>query len=201
MTYAAAHGAIKVPELALDADTTGNSDFTLTPLALYWSHNKIHFGFAEYVVMPVGAYHSNRLVNPGLNYWSFDSNFSFTYLNPDTGREASFNIGHIYNTENPDTDYQTGQELHLDVMLNQFLSKSFGLGVHGFIHDQFSRDKGRGATNGSFKVESSGAGPALFWNPSSGRLNPIFVFRWLNEYHVENRTRGQYFFFTFALDI
>jgi arylsulfatase len=29
-----------------------------------------------------------------------------------------------YNTENSDTDYQTGQEIHLDYMINQFLSET-----------------------------------------------------------------------------
>jgi len=78
----------------------------------------IHTSFSQSFIMPTGDYDVNNLVNNGLNHWSFDTNFAFTYLNQDIGFDFSFNIGHIYNTRNRDTDFQTGQELHLDVAFN-----------------------------------------------------------------------------------
>ena len=57
-----------------------------------------------------GGCSTSNAINNGLNYWSFDTNFALTYLNPETGRDLSFNLGYIYNTENSDTGYQTGQK-------------------------------------------------------------------------------------------
>jgi hypothetical protein len=53
---------------------------------------------------------------------------------------------HIYNTENDETDYQTGQEIHVDLALNQFLSESFAIGLLDFYLKQITGDSGRGAT-------------------------------------------------------
>jgi len=60
------------------------------------------------------------------------------------------------NTENPDTDYRTGTEFHLDFMLNQFLAESFGIGFHGYYYDQLTGDSGSGAILGDFKADSVG---------------------------------------------
>ncbi len=62
-------------------------------------------------------------MNAGLNYWSYDTTLAATYLQPKRGHEISAAFGYIYNTENHDTGYQTGQEIQLDYMLNQFLSE------------------------------------------------------------------------------
>jgi hypothetical protein len=66
------------------------------------------------------------------------------------------NIGYNYNTENTDTDYQTGQEVHVDVMVNRFLSETLAIGIHGFYLQQVTGDSGDGAILGSFKGEAAG---------------------------------------------
>jgi len=48
-------------------------------------------------------------------------------------------------------------------MLNQFLSESLAIGIHGFYLKQVTGDNGSGARLGSFKAETAGVGPAVLW--------------------------------------
>jgi hypothetical protein len=147
----------------VEEDSAGLGDVALVPLVLFWNRGNLHMSLMESIVTPTGDYDSSNLANQGLNYFSFDTNFALTHLNMETGREFSFNLGHIYNTENDDTDYQTGQEIHLDTVFNQFLSESFAVGIHGFYLKQVTGDSGDGALLGDFKGEAAGVGPALLW--------------------------------------
>ena len=180
--------------------TSGLGDVALIPFALYWNRKNFHMSFAEFVITPTGDYDVKNSINNGLNYWSFDTNFALTYLNPETGRDVSFNIGYIFNTENDDTNYQTGQELHLDVVYNQFLSETFAIGLQGFYLKQITGDSGSGALLGNFKAEAAGLGPALMWTKQIGDQNVTFIAKWLHEFHAENRLEGDHIFLSFALD-
>jgi len=179
---------------------TGLGDVALIPFAFYWTAGNIHTSFAQFIVTPTGDYDVNNLINNGLNHWSFDTNFALTYLNPETGRDLSFNIGHIYNTKNDETDYQTGQEMHLDVVFNQFLSETFAVGLHGFYLKQITGDSGSGALLGDFKAEAAGVGPAVLWSTKVGDQDISFIAKWLHEFHAENRLEGDHIFLSFALD-
>jgi hypothetical protein len=180
-------------------DVVGLGDITLIPGILFWSSGNYHFTLAEYIVTPTANYDSDDLANAGLNYWTFDTNVAATYLNAETGQDYSINIGYSYNTENSDTDYQTGQELHIDYMLNQFLSESFAIGIQGFYLKQVTGDSGSGASLGSFKAEAAGVGPAVLWNTKISRQEVSFIAKWLHEYHAERRIEGDHVFVSFAM--
>jgi len=181
-------------------NASGLGDIAIIPIALYWNSGNIHTSFAHFIVTPTGDYSVDNAINNGLNYWSFDTNFALTYLNPETGRDVSFNIGHIYNTENDDTGYQTGQELHLDIVFNQFLSETFAIGLQGFYMKQITGDSGSGAVLGDFEAEAAGVGPALMYATQFGNQTVTFIAKWLHEFHAENRLEGDHFFLSFALD-
>ena len=174
-------------------DTTGLGDVTLIPLMLFWNRGNLHTSLSEYIVTPTANYDSAALANTGLNYFSFDTNFALTHLNMETGREFSFNVGYIYNTENSNTDYQTGQEIHVDAVFNQFFSESFAVGLHGFYLKQITGDSGAGAVLGDFKAEAAAIGPALLWNTKIGKRPVSFIAKWLNEFDVERRLEGDPF--------
>ena len=179
---------------------SGLGDMAIIPFALYWQDKNYHWSLFQLIVAPTGNYDLDNSINTSLNYWSFDTNFALTYLNPETGKDLSFNIGYIYNTKNDDTDYQTGQELHLDLALNQFLSDTFAVGLQGFYLKQVSGDSGDGAYLGDFKAEAAGIGPALMWSRNIGKQNVTFIAKWLHEFHAKNRIEGDHFFLSFAMD-
>ncbi len=182
-------------------DTFGLGDITLIPGILFWNRGNFHFTLAEYIVTPTGEYDTNDLANTGLNYWTFDTDFAVTYLNEKTGQDYSVNIGYNYNTENSDTNYQTGEEIHIDYMVNQFLSESFAIGVHGFYLKQVTGDSGDGAILGDFKAEAAGVGPAVLWSPKRFDQKITFIAKWLHEYDTERRIEGDHIFVSFAMSI
>ena len=167
-------------------------DVTFIPGVLYWRKGNFHFSLAEYIVTPTGDYDKDNLVNSGLNYWTFDTDFAVTYLNEETGQDYSINLGYNYNTENHATDYQTGQEIHIDYMVNQFLSETFAIGVHGFYLEQITGDSGRGAILGGYEAEAAGVGPAALWTTKLFGHDATLIAKWLHEYHAERRLEGDH---------
>ena len=166
---------------------------------LFWNRGNFHISLAEFIVMPTADYDSNDLANSGLNYWTFDTDLAVTYLNLETGQDYSINIGYNYNTENTDTNYQTGQEIHIDYMVNQFLSESWAIGIHGFYLKQITGDSGSGAILGDFKAEAAGIGPAILWNTKVGNQEINFIAKWIHEFHAERRLEGDHIFGSFAM--
>lgn len=179
-------------ERSVSDDRVGIGDTLLIPASLYWSFGDLSLNLWQGIVAPTGLYDKDRQANTGLNYWSFDSNVGVTYLHPEFGTELSFDAGHIYNTKNPDTNYQTGKEFHLDYMLNQFFSETFAIGVQGFYYKQYTGDSGSGAVLGDFKARAAGIGPAVFWGPSILDTQVALAAKWFHEFSVENRLKGDH---------
>ena len=192
-------GAVSEP---YSDDKTSYGDITLVPGVFYWNNGaKWHFSQSFFVVVPVGDYDKDDDANTGLNYWTFETDFAATYLDQESGQDYSVVLGYGYNTENEDTDYQSGDEIHVDYIFNQFLSESLAVGIHGFYYEQLSGDSGSGAVLGDFKAEAAGIGPALMWIPPKYEGKVAFVAKWLNEYEAENRLEGDHVFFSFMMSL
>ena len=54
------------------------------------------------------------MLNLGRNYYSLDIPVTYTYFNPKSGIDISLTAGLMVNWRNPDTDYRTGNEFHVD---------------------------------------------------------------------------------------
>lgn len=183
-------------------DKTAFGDLTLIPGVFYWNNgDKLHFSQSFFLVVPVGDYDEDDDANTGLNYYTFETDFAMTYLNQETGQDYSIVIGYGYNSENDDTDYQSGDEFHIDYVINQFLSDSWAIGLHGFYYEQLSGDSGDGALLGDFKAEAAGIGPAVMWIPPKYEGKVAFVAKWLNEYDTENRLEGDHVFVSFMMSL
>ena len=182
----------------VEDDHTGLGDITLSAIA-FWNRDKFHFSWNNYVVAPVGDYDVDDLANTGLNYWTFEVDFAATYLDEEKGRDYSIVVGYGYNTENSDTDYQSGDEIHADFVLNQFFSESFAVGLTGYFYKQVGSDTGAGAILGGFRGEGAGIGPAIYFIRKIRGKDVYFITKWLHDYHAENRIRGDYAYTSFAL--
>jgi hypothetical protein len=182
----------------LSDDQTGIGDTTLS-FILYGNRDKLHYSLGNYLVMPVGDYDVDEIANTGLNYWTYEVDIAATYLNEETGQDYSVVAGYGYNTENDDTDYQSGDEVHVDYSLNQFLSESFAVGINGYFYKQVGGDSGSGAVLGSFKGEGAGIGPAIFYSKKISGKDVYFIAKWVHDYHAENRVKGDYAYASFAL--
>ena len=184
--------------MEVDDNVTGLGDISLLPAAFYWNNGNWYYNLYENIVAPTGKYDVNDNVNVGRNYWSFDTVFAVTNLNMTTGRDFSLVAGYMINTENDATDYKTGHELHVDVMLNQFFSEEFALGLHGYYYRQVTGDSGSGAILGDFKGESYAIGPSFLWMPKSGGGKFSVTGTWLHDLHATDRLEGDYAVVTLA---
>ncbi|THB77864.1 MAG: hypothetical protein D6B25_05535 [Desulfobulbaceae bacterium] len=201
--YAGLEGSITGPRggsLSFSDDSFDLSDIALIPFQMNWSAGRWSFKLGESIVAPTGGYDSSGsdLANLGRNYWSFDTVAAVTWFNPDSGTEISIAPGIMFNTENPDTDYQTGTEFHLDFVFNQFFSETFALGLRGYYYKQLSGDSGVGATLGDFESESFAVGPGVIWMPGFGNSRLTVLGKWLHDFSADNRFESDYITLTVA---
>jgi len=183
---------------------SGLSDITINPAMLAWKNDSWQYEIVLSVYAPTGDYEVDQLANLGLNYWTFDPTFGIVYSNLKSGLNAALHTGVTFNTENSDTDYDSGSVLHAEVSVQQLLPTKigiFGFGVNAFLYEQITDDSGAGAVNGGFQGRSLGVGPVIDYILST-KKNGTFVFdlAWLPELDTKNRIEGNYIWFKAAWD-
>ena len=202
LSVAAAYGTA---DATIDATLTGpggnifsgsDSD-SLTAFADLYPTGSLRWNDGDHYSMvytmlgvPVGSYDVNRLVNMGLNHWSVDVGGGYTYLNMQTGREFSAVAGITYNFENPDTNYQSGIDSHLDWGASQFLSDDWHVGLVGYFYYQLTGDSGSGARLGDFKSRVNGIGPQVGYSFKMRERDAYLNLRGYWEWDAENRPEG-----------
>ncbi len=164
--------------------------------ALGWHDGCSHWNIYTAVWIPAGDYKKGRLTNMGTNHWAGELGAGYTWLNPKSGLEISGTAGITFNGENPDTDYQTGREIHFEGALIQHLPNKIAFGLAGYLYQQLTGDSGDGAVLGSFKGRTMGIGPTLAY---TFKNNMALNVRWYHEFSVENRVKGDAFFATLTI--
>ena len=190
----------KRAQLSVNQDTVEFGD----PLAMAligWDRGNLHWNVAGVVNIPIGAYDKTSLTNLGFNHWAFDATASATWFDPQKGHEASIAAGIQFNFENPDTNYKTGTEFHGEFALMQHFSKAFAVWLAGYHHNQITDDSGAGAVLGSFKGRVSALGPNINYNFKLGEIPVFTTARWLHEFDVKNRMKGDTAFFTLTIPL
>ncbi len=181
--------------LRVDSKVSGFGDVTLVPVMLAWKSADWQYDFLMPVYAPTGSYELGRLGNPGLNYWTVDPIVGAAYSNAKSGLNAAAHLGFAMNTENSDTDYKSGNVLHLDASVQQIFPLGSGfanVGAEAWYFEQVSCDSGAGAKLGCFKGRTSGLGPVLGYIQPIGQQKLIFEFKWLAELDTKNRLNGDY---------
>ncbi|MFK5922653.1 MAG: transporter [Verrucomicrobiota bacterium] len=150
------------------------------------------------IYAPTGRYKVGRLANTGKNYWTIEPTVGFMYFGQKNGIEASVFTGADFNTENDDTHYKTGTQIHVDGTLAQHLPLLGGLagvGVNGYWYEQVTGDSGSGAALGDFKGRTAGFGPVLSYAGKIGNVDVIGELKWLHEFETRDRLQGNYVWF------
>lgn len=149
--------------------------------------------------IPVGAYQSTRLANIGLGHGAIDAGGGYTYFNPQTGHELSGVLGFTYNFSNPDTQYQSGVDMHFDWGASQFLSKQVQVGLVGYVYKQLGCDSGSGDRVGCFRSQVAGVGPQVGFIFPVGDMQGYLNFKAYKEFAAENRPDGWNAWVTFVI--
>lgn len=148
------------------------------------------------VNVPIGDYSAERLTNVAFNRWGVDGTAALTWLDPVSGWEASLAAGLTWNGENPDTDYDTGEEAHLEAALSRSFASGLTLGLNGYHYRQITDDSGDGALLGGFRGEVSALGPSIAFTAAPGGWPVAAEARFYREFDAVNRTEGDALFLT-----
>lgn len=177
----------------------GLGDLVLMPVMLNYrisSNWSANFRLAGYA--PTGDYEVGRLANTGKNFWTIEPTLGLMYFGKQNGIEASVYFGADYNFENPDTDYQSGTQVHVDGTLAQHFPLFDGLagvGINAYWYEQVSGDSGSGASFGDFKGRTVGLGPVLSQVFQISSVDLLAEVKWLHEFETKNRLEGDIVWF------
>ncbi|MBL8251404.1 MAG: transporter [Candidatus Competibacter sp.] len=183
------HQRLDIAPLGGRASETGIGDITVNPLILSWHHSpQWHTVVGLDINLPTGAYDENDpRQSIGANYFSFEPIFAVSYLGAD-GWEASAKFMYNIKTRNDDTDYDSGDEFHMDYLVGKTFG-NWGVGLSGYFMKQITDDKQNGRTVGTDgnKGQVFAIGPSVKYQTAGGT---ILVGQWQHETNVENRFGG-----------
>ncbi len=148
--------------------------------------------------IPVGSYQEGRLANMGANRWGLDVGTAFTLGNFKKGREFSGVLGVTFNGENPDTDYTSGTDAHMELTYKQHLPSGFAAGLVGYYYQQLTADSGGPKVLGDFKGRVASIGPEVSYSFQAAGRTMNLDLRWYHEFHAKNRVEGDGVFLTFS---
>lgn len=166
-----------------------------------WHEGNWHWNLGLMTNIPLGQWDAGQLANIGFNHWAFDLSGAVTWLDPSTGFELSTVAGFTFNAENPDTDYKSGTDFHVELAVMQHLSKQVSIGITGYHYQQISGDSGAGAKLGDFEGRVTGVGPAVTYNFAVGQVPVMTSFKWTHELNAKNRLEGDMGFLTVAIPL
>lgn len=169
--------------------------------SLGWHDGKMHYSLGALLNVPIGFWKVGNLANIGFNRWALDLTGGVTYLDMATGLEVSGAAGFTFNGENPDTDYKTGTEFHLEGAIVQNLSKQLGIGLNGYFYDQVTGDSGSGARLGPFEGRVAALGPVVNYNFQVGKIPVSTSLKYFHEFDAKNRLEGDAGYFTLTMPL
>lgn len=190
---------LPIVDLSIDVagardDRTSVGDATLTPIILGWHSPEWHYLFGLDLNLPTGAYDRNNPPgkNIGAHYYSVEPVFAVSYLSKN-GWEVSGKFMYNWKTENNDTDYQSGDEFHMDFLVGKHFGP-WSAGLSGYYLKQLSDDELRGEKVGpdGNRGRVFAIGPSVKYE-TAGKTH--LVFQWQRESSVENRFRGDRLWF------
>ncbi|MHB9037282.1 MAG: SphA family protein [Armatimonadota bacterium] len=184
----------------LSKGATGFTDIPVIPFMLGWHNGNSHQKAFLIVYIPTGDFSAERVLNTTLNRWAIDLDYAYTYKDDKTRREVSVAPGLTVNFENPDTDYHSGNEFHVDYAALQRFPNSLGFGLVGYFSLQTSPDTGPGAVLGGFKGHTQGIGPIVVYDAKIGSKTISLTGKYYSEFDVTNRFSGHSFWINALVD-
>lgn len=176
----------------------GLGDITVNPLIISWHPSKEwHTVVGLDIYLPTGYFDENDARRRiGANYYSFEPVFAFSYLGSN-GWEASAKFMYNIKAKNTDTDYESGDEFHMDYLVGKNIG-NWGVGLSGYYLKQTTDDKGATVAPDGNRGQVFAIGPSVKYRTEGGNF---VIAQWQNESHVENRFGGDKFWLKLIVPI
>jgi hypothetical protein len=190
--------SVDVTTPAGDDNVVGLGDLIVDPVILAWHKPPFHWVSGVDVYVPVGTYDKDDLANVGRNYWTFEPVAAVTYLDQQ-GLELSAKCMYDFNLENPDTDYESGQELHVDFAAAWHV-QNWAAGVGGFYYRQTTADDGTVMTPAGPSDAGDNKGEQIALGPQISCQYKAMSFMLASDFDFEtqNKPQGERYWFKFV---
>lgn len=187
---------LDLPPLGGSKSRVGLGDVTVNPFVLSWHSPNWHVAAGVDINLPTGAWDSqDPRRSIGANYYSFEPILAVTYL-ANNGFEASAKLMYNIKTKNNSTNYQSGDEFHMDYLLG-YRQGEWAYGLGGYYLKQTTDDElnGRKVGTDGNRGQVFAFGPHIQYTGKSGDQ---FIFKWQHETAVENRFAGNKVWFKYV---
>ncbi|MDR0183848.1 SphA family protein [Lysobacter arvi] len=165
--------------------------FFVPVIAGYHFDQTHHMTLALYVYTDWGDYDPNRLANLSLNTWTYSPTIGYTQLTQQGTLEFTTVAAVDFYTKNDATDYQNGAVFRLDAQLMKRFASGWGVGGIGGWIQQLEDDEGPLADRlDGFKGHSFALGPTVDYTKKWDGGEVVFAARWLKEFDVKRRVKG-----------
>lgn len=168
---------------------------------LGWNSGSLFWNASMLVNVPIGNYRENHIANIAFNRWAVDLSGAVTWYHPTSGTEFSLVTGMTFNGTNDETDYDSGDEVHIEWSASTSLNEQFTVGLLGYHHKQVSGDSGDGALLGSFKGRVNAIGATVGYNLMLGKVPLSTRLKVFEEFDAKNRMEGTAAFLTVSLPL
>ena len=182
--------------------TLGLGDTTVVPFSVGYIGNSETFGrwavkLKLPISVPTGDYQLTNFINKGRNYVALEPQLG-AQIFPRPNVTVGANVTYIYNFNNPETHYRSGQEFILEPVAEYSPVKDLWVGVQGYLYRQATTDKvfGRQYADGHFG-SAIGFGPQVRYSAHGITLTT----KWQHEVAVRNRPDGERFWLQFFVPL
>jgi len=162
-----------------------------------------HMALSLQIFAPTANYEVGKLANAGLGIWTFSPTIAFTKIFAPANVEFTTVAAVDFSSKHSDTDYQNAPVFRLDGLLLKRFTNGWGIGAAGGWIEQIGDDDGALADRlNGFKGHALGVGPVVSWGTKwEGGGSLEFQLRYIQEFSVENRIKGQPVMLTASLKL
>ena len=168
---------------------TGYGDMVLR-VQLGWTSGDFSQTVHLMYVAPTGRYQTGFYPIAGLFRPSVDLGWAFTWFDKDTKLQFNAALGFMASVENYATQYQTGDEAHLEWAIGYKFDNGLEIGIVGYEYRQLTGDSGPGALLGPFEGSVDAIGGGSTYSTKIGETPVTISVRDYEEYYRQHRFEG-----------
>ena len=180
-------------------DKFGLGNVLLVPVGVTYNKGNWHWFYQADFFLPGAPYSSAAVLNIGQHNFAAGPTGAFTYLSDKARWEASSKADYIANFKDGTTSYRSGNELTWEFTAMRAVTKKTSIGLNGYLYKQMTDDQLNGAlVAGGNRGRDLAIGPQarFFFGTHSA-----FAFKYYRDTLVENKPRGNAFWFQLGVPL